>query len=430
MVLTLGSESVQADMTSTEFSAETSIGARRGAGDAGISLADLQSRRVPLDWFEAVAIVQESCRVLLESRVDPDKASLRPKNVSIDSAGSVRITQNAGEKGEPAMRQIGELLRTSLAASPFPVQLRLVITQACSTVPVYASIAALSSALEYFERPDRPGLIRAVYERAQGYQTVSGDVTEDAPEPEAEKPANQDKRQPRSIPRSVLAASAVTATLLVIWLVISQLQIRQLGDGSVAEIVSSVAALVDRANPFTASSSPEAETPAAQSLRTIDASPRRNSATAGGGATRSSPQAVLPAALPETPQAADASAGDALPTSDATDTNTVGAFATAEAVDAVAEAMIYSANDQDVISPAAAYPRLPAQPPTGIPAGEFCRVDLIVSEDGTVESVRLVGASCTVRESMFLSAAKAWQFQPELKDGVPARYSKTIWLAH
>src|SRR5688572_14636588 len=180
-------------MTSTEFSAETSIGTRRGAGTSAISLADLQSRRVPVDWFEAVAIVQESCRVLLESRVEPDKTSLGPKNVSIDSAGSVRITQNAGEKGEPAMRQIGELLRTSLAESPFPVQLRLVITQACSTVSFYASIAALSSALEYFERPDRPGLIRAVFERALGYQPVPGAVTQDAPEPEAEKPARREK---------------------------------------------------------------------------------------------------------------------------------------------------------------------------------------------------------------------------------------------
>ena len=107
----------------------------------------------------------------------------------------------AAEKGEPAIRRIGELLRTSLAESAFPVQLRLVITQACSTPPFYASIAELSSALEYFERPDRTGLIRAVYERAQGYQPVSDAVTQDTPEPEAEKPARQDKRQRRRIPR-------------------------------------------------------------------------------------------------------------------------------------------------------------------------------------------------------------------------------------
>ena len=220
-------------MTLTEFLSENDIGTRRGAGNSGIALADLKSRRVPVEWFEAVAIVQELCGALLESRVDPDKTSLGPKDVFIDPAGSVRIAQNAGEKGEPAIRQIGELLRTSLAESAFPVPLRLVITQACSTPPFYASIAELSSALEYFERPDRPGLIRAVYERAQGYQPVSGAVTQDTPEPEAEKPARRDKRQPRRIPKTAIAASAAAGTSIVLWLVVSQLPTRQ-GSGPVA----------------------------------------------------------------------------------------------------------------------------------------------------------------------------------------------------
>ena len=71
-------------MTLTEFLSENDIGTRRGAGNSGISLADLQSRRVPVDWFEAVAIVQESCRALLESHVDPDNISLAPKDVFIE----------------------------------------------------------------------------------------------------------------------------------------------------------------------------------------------------------------------------------------------------------------------------------------------------------------------------------------------------------
>ena len=415
-------------MTSTEFAAETSIGARRGAGDAGISLADLQSHRVPLDWFEAVAIVQESCRALLESHVDPDNISLATKDVFIDPAGSVRFAQNGAEKGEPAIRQIGELLRTSLAQSPFPVQLRLVITQACSTVPAYASIAALSSALEYFERPDRPGLIRAVYERAQDYQPVPGDVTQDTPEPEAEKPARPDKRQPR-IPRTAIAASAAAGMLIVLWLVVSQLPTRQQGIGPVAEIVSSVGALVDRVNPFTVSSLPEAQTPAPESPKTIDASPRRNSAWTGGRATRSSPQSVEPAA-DLTPTAAAVSAGNALPTSDAADTKTVEAFATEEAVDAVAEAMIYSANDQDVTPPVASYPRLPAEPPTRMLAGDLSTLELLVDETGQVESVKAIGRPKHLGEALLmtvnLSAAKTWRFLPAVKDGRPVKYRKLV----
>jgi len=52
-----------------------------------------------------------------------------------------------------------------------------------------------------------------------------------------------------------------------------------------------------------------------------------------------------------------------------------------------------------------------------------------VSTAGTVESVRLLKAPRSVHDSMFLSAAKAWQFQPALKDGFPVRYRKTVWIA-
>ena len=414
-------------MTHTEFLSENDIGTRRGAGHSGISLTDLRSRRVPVDWFEAVAIVQESCRVLLESSVDPGKTSLGPKNVSIDSAGSVRITQSAGEKGEPAMRQIGELLRTSLAESPFPVQLRLVITQACSTVPFYTSIAALSTALEYFERPDRPGLIRAVYERAQGYQAASGALTQGQPEPKAETAARQDKRQPRRISRSAIAVSAAAGTTILLWLAVSQLSTGQQGNGPVAEIVSSVGALFERVNPFTASSSLEAQIPVPESPKTIDASPRQTSARASGRATPSSAQAVQPAVTLLT---ADVFPGEALPASDATDARTVEAFATEVIVDAASATMIYSANDRDVTPPVAAYPRLPAEPPSRIPAADLSTLELLVDETGQVESVKAMGRPKHLGEALLmtvnLSAAKTWRFLPAVRDGRPVKYRKLV----
>jgi hypothetical protein len=33
-----------------------------------------------------------------------------------------------------------------------------------------------------------------------------------------------------------------------------------------------------------------------------------------------------------------------------------------------------------------------------------------------------------VNEGLFVSVAKAWSFQPALKDGVPVKYRKTIWI--
>jgi hypothetical protein len=60
---------------------------------------------------------------------------------------------------------------------------------------------------------------------------------------------------------------------------------------------------------------------------------------------------------------------------------------------------------------------------------QLYRVELIVTEDGAVDSVKLLGMPHTVHDFMFLSAAKAWQFHPALKDGVPVRYRKTVWIA-
>lgn len=417
-------------MTLAEFASENDIPTRRGAGNSAIALAELKSRRVPVEWFEAVAIVQEVCGALLGSRVDADKTSLGPKAVFIDPAGGVRIAPNAGEKGELALRQIGELLRTSLAESAFPVPLRLVITQACSTPPFYASIAELSGALEYFERPGRTSLIRSVYERAEGYQPVAGAVAQETPEPEAEKPARPNKRQPRHIPKTAIGASAAAAALIVLLLVVSQLPTRQQGNGPVADIVSSVGELVDRVNPFTASSSSEAPSPAIDSPKAIDAPPRRHSAKAGGRAPRSSAQAALPVALAETPRAADVSLGEALRTSDTTDTKATEPLATGKDGDAVTESMIYCANDQDVTPPVAAYPRLPAEPPTRLAAEGLSTLELLVDETGQVESVKLRGQPRHLGEALLvtvnLSAAKTWRFVPAVKDGRPVKYRKLV----
>jgi hypothetical protein len=72
---------------------------------------------------------------------------------------------------------------------------------------------------------------------------------------------------------------------------------------------------------------------------------------------------------------------------------------------------------------------LPRELPANLPTERLSRVELIVSEAGTVDSVKLFGTPHTVHDFMFLSAAKAWQFHPALKDGVPVRYRKTVWIA-
>ena len=158
-------------------------------GESSISLADLRSRRVPVEWFEAVAVIQELSRVLVESGGDPAHASLAPQDISIDAAGSVRVASYSARGVESVVRRLGELLRMSLADSAFPVPLRLVITQSVATPPSYASLAEFVKVLEYFERPDRTDLIRAVYERAQTHRPISDVVDQPAPPPENKEAA-------------------------------------------------------------------------------------------------------------------------------------------------------------------------------------------------------------------------------------------------
>jgi hypothetical protein len=77
----------------------------------------------------------------------------------------------------------------------------------------------------------------------------------------------------------------------------------------------------------------------------------------------------------------------------------------AERVDTDATVAIYSTDSDGELTPTGLRPRLPQIPPSN-QGSELCRVDLVVSAEGEVESVKLLGAPCTVRESMFLSAAR------------------------
>ena len=182
-------------------------GTERRASGGGLSLSSVKSRRTPIEWFEGIAVIQELCRTPLESGAGGNELSFGPEDVFLESAGSVRAHLHEGSEDESDVRQVGELLHLVLEDSSFPVPLRLVITQATSVPPFYPSIAELSAALEYFERPDRLGLVRAVYERAQTLPAVAeaaAPVEQEKPAPTRKKTAAEStSRLPYSSPRLV-----------------------------------------------------------------------------------------------------------------------------------------------------------------------------------------------------------------------------------
>ena len=74
-------------------------------------------------------------------------------------------------------------------------------------------------------------------------------------------------------------------------------------------------------------------------------------------------------------------------------------------------------------------PQLPRQLPPDVDPNQLGEMELVIALDGNVESAKLVKAPRNVHDSMLLSAAKAWQFRPAMKDGTPVRYRKTVWIA-
>jgi hypothetical protein len=89
----------------------------------------------------------------------------------------------------------------------------------------------------------------------------------------------------------------------------------------------------------------------------------------------------------------------------------------------------YGPTSEGVVAPEAVEPRLPHELPPDIKSDQLGRIELVVAVDGSVESVKLLGPPRNVKDALFLSVAKAWQFRPALKDGVPVRYRKIIWIA-
>ena len=71
-------------------------------------------------------------------------------------------------------------------------------------------------------------------------------------------------------------------------------------------------------------------------------------------------------------------------------------------------------------------PRLPEQPPADVPAASVGTLELVVSETGTVEHVRLISPANRFQERMLMAAAKAWLFQPATRDGLPVRFRINI----
>jgi hypothetical protein len=53
-------------------------------------------------------------------------------------------------------------------------------------------------------------------------------------------------------------------------------------------------------------------------------------------------------------------------------------------------------------------------------------MELLISETGSVEQVRLIAGPSRLPDVMLLSGAKAWRFQPASRDGEAVRYRARV----
>jgi hypothetical protein len=440
-----------------------------------LTLSDVLARGIAVDWYEAVAVVRAVAEALSS---DPENAPRLPElhQIQISAVGGVNVI--GGTAVQEPVRRLGQLLQATLGQAEPPVQLRLLVSQATAPIPAYASIAQYDEALGYFERPGRSAVLQALYLRASQAAVAA----------RVEKVPSLDAIAPLPTPdptRNAKATSSGKSTARNVRVVSSGAVLVFLCGAAVAYRGGSET-VANTSHQVSASATHGLHLAGAAVVRAISWATERvglGRLVSGDAAAVEGPTAVNAApdkrlkserrrpAAPETapPQVAQtgSSRTGSLPeltradkpdakaaTSGAALTAHVTPFAafdlepetdsTSLRLDARVEklarpsrqddearddAAIYSQRSEGVSGPIAVRPQLPRQLSPDVNRSDLRVIELVISPQGSVESVRLIGAPRDVHDSMLLSAAKAWVFRPAEKNGVPVRYRKTVSVA-
>src|SRR5437867_1001779 len=135
--------------------------------DDKVSLADLLAADVRIESYEAVAIVQALCALVLESRTAIGAPTPELHGMHIHSDGSVSAESVGPLVPAAAIQCLGEVLSQMLPKKDFMFLRERVVEKARSSPPYYTSVEELSDTLAYYERADRATHVRDVYRRWQ-----------------------------------------------------------------------------------------------------------------------------------------------------------------------------------------------------------------------------------------------------------------------
>jgi hypothetical protein len=436
-----------------------------------LRLDEVLRRDVSIAWHEGVAVIQGVCRTLTDAGNVGAHFPLAAE-IAIDPEGKVSLLRSPS--GSPGVMAAGRLLGEMLQAD-VPVRLRLIHSDAMATAPVFHSVRDLSSALEYFERPDAQQLIQQLYARAAAAVSSPaaslelvelGDfLPETPPDPPSQPPQRSEPHLALVNPVSVQAAHAHSERAQPEQVDAPGWQPERKRQTGVMVMVGVIGFAVIASGAFlTYGRERAAITP----QEVEDADSPATAATAGvtepaGSKKRSEPRQEAkgrPSSKPEVRGAIDRSPGAASVITESTtvaDTPPAASVAVAPdkrawelpdpswaaalphivrepadrrlAVPPMRDAsgeLVYSRANPDVVPPVAIRPHLPSEPPADYRPDHVMVLDLVITSKGDVDSVRLLTVPRTINDFMIVSAAKAWLFAPAKLNGRTVKYKHRI----
>jgi hypothetical protein len=320
-----------------------------------------------------------------------------------------------------------------LLSDDVPVRLRLAVSQATGQSSSIESLREFSETLGYFERPAPQEIVRNLFERAMlaGFrkQDDAPGLADPGPEKKRQAAVKPSPNTKAMLRRAAIAAAAVIMIAAASWAVLIAARsgpVNAAFSGLKEAVAGAPEATVDQP-----SASPEG-------MATKGATPAPPRATHGSTAPSSRGQSGetrkergdslalrLPSLVPDlTSVMSPAPSPDA---SNATEPQQADVIVASERDQRPLDP-IYSRSDSDVTPPRQIYPALPAEPLAASMKRGLTVVDLVIAPDGLVERVHLRTPPRNVLEFMFLSAAKAWRFEPALLDGRPVRFRYSVAL--